>query len=71
MRVRFGEWLDWLWLLLAALLFLGALLLPLSTAFALTEEEAQLQQAYDSGQIIRLHVLAHSDQPRDHCSQAF
>lgn len=65
MRVRFGEWADWLWLLVAALLFLGALLLPLSSAFALSEEEAQLQDAYDSGQIIRLHVLAHSDQPRD------
>lgn len=65
MRARLDRWLDWLWLFLAALLFLGALLLPLSTAFALTEEEARLQEAYDSGQIIRLHVLAHSDQPRD------
>lgn len=65
MRARFGEWADWLWLLVAAVLFLGALLLPLSSAFALSEEEAQLQQAYASGQIIRLHVLAHSDQPRD------
>lgn len=65
MRVRFGGWQDWLWLLLAALLFLGALLLPLSAAFALTEEETQLQEAYASGQIIRLHILAHSDRPYD------
>ncbi len=65
MRARFGGWKDWLWLLLAALLFLSALILPLSAAFALTEEEIQLQSAYESGALIRLHILADSDDPRD------
>ena len=56
---------DWLLIALAALILLAALALPFGAALALTQEEQQLQQAYESGEIIRLHVLAHSDAQAD------
>lgn len=56
---------DWLMILAAALLFLIALLGPFAMALAQTTEEAQLQEAYESGQLIRLHVVAHSDSAYD------
>ena len=60
-------WRNWLWLLAAAVLFLSALFLPLSSALAeeWTPEEKQLLQAFQKGEIIRLHVLAHSDSAYD------
>jgi len=56
---------DWLMILAAAMLFLIALLGPFAMALAQTPEETQLQQAYESGQLIRLHVVAHSDSAYD------
>lgn len=57
---------DWLWLLIAALLFLTALIFPFTAALAaLTPEEKELQNAYEQGNLIRLHIVAHSDSPED------
>lgn len=56
---------DWLLIALAALILLTALALPFGAALALTQEEQQLWNAYESGEIIRLHVLAHSDAAQD------
>lgn len=56
---------DWLLIALAALILLTALALPFGAALALTQEERQLRHAYESGEIIRLHVLAHSDAAED------
>lgn len=57
---------DILVLLLSAL-FLGFLLYaPLAYAeAALTPEEARLWEAYQSGELIRLHIVAHSDSEED------
>lgn len=53
------------WVLLAACaaVFLLALLLPIR-ALGLTQEEETLQEAYRSGQVIRLHILADDDTAR-------
>ncbi len=58
---------EWLWLLLSATLFACALLLPLRCALGdePTREEQRLWEAYQQGEIIRLHVVAHSDSPED------
>lgn len=62
-----GGWKEWLWLIAAAVFFLTALLVPLSTAFAdaPSADERQLMHAFERGEIIRLHVLAHSDSDYD------
>jgi len=62
-----GGWKDWLWLIAAAALFLSALFVPLSAALAdtLNDEEIRLLNAFENGEIIRLHVIAHSDSPYD------
>lgn len=62
-----GGWKDWLWLAFAALLFLTALIFPLTAALAddLTPEEQQLLHAYEEGELIRLHIVAHSDSAQD------
>lgn len=58
---------DMLLLAAAALLFLAALLGPFAIALAqpLSQEEEALLNARESGQLIRLHVVAHSDEPWD------
>lgn len=56
---------DWLWLFLAALGFLAALIFPFTSALALSSEEEVLLSACESGQLIRLHIVAHSDSPKD------
>ena len=61
---------GWFWreaalLTLAALFAALALLWPAGAALAYTREEQQLMQAYQTGQIIRLHILANSDDPAD------
>lgn len=58
------RWVDIGLIVLSAAVFALLLLLPLA-ALALTDEEAQLQEAHRTGQIIRLHVVAHSDDPAD------
>ena len=58
------RWVDIGLMVLAAAVFALWLFLPLA-ALAVTDEEAQLQDAYRTGQIIRLHVVAHSDTPAD------
>jgi len=52
-------------MILAVILFAAALLWPIAQAFALTNEETALLEAADSGEIIRLHVVANSNSPRD------
>ena len=50
----------------AALLFLAALIFPaLAAAKEWTAEEQRLWKACRNGEIIRLHVVANSDSPRD------
>lgn len=58
---------DWLLIALAAVLFLLLLALPVRMALAeeWTAEERKLWDAYQSGELIRLHVLANSDSPED------
>lgn len=60
-------WVEALILLMALAAFVLALALPFSLAQAagtsLTPEEAALWDAYQSGEIIRLHILADSDLP--------
>jgi len=53
---------SWMLLALCAVAFLLALLLPLN-ALGLTAEEQTLQQAFERGQIIRLHILAEDNTP--------
>ena len=62
-----GGFRDWLLIAICAALFLTALLLPVRMALAaeLTQEEKQLLEAFESGQLIRLHVVANSDSPED------
>ncbi len=50
----------WLLLAMCIVVFLIALLAPLA-AFGLTQEEERLQNAYEQGEIIRLHILAEDD----------
>jgi len=58
---------DWLLLMLGAFLLLTALFLPFRMALAadLTSEEKQLLNAYQNGELIRIHILANSDRPED------
>jgi len=58
---------EWLMLAAGAALLLAALFLPLRFALAepLTAEEAQLLNAWQNGEIIRIHVIANSDSPQD------
>lgn len=62
-------WRDGGLLVMAALLLLGLLAYPLTVALGeqtgYTPEEERLLQAYESGQMIRLHILADSDREED------
>ena len=62
-----NHWTDSMLLLLAVILFLLVLLLPLAFAVAdeLSKEEQLLLTAFENGEIIRLHVIAHSNSARD------
>lgn len=69
-RRRFSaSWPDLGLMLLAALLLLGLLALPVAVALSegYTQEEEQLLEAFRTGQIIRLHILADSNTPEDQC----
>ena len=65
-RIR-NDWKDSALLILAVIVFLLALLLPAAyaTADVLSAEETQLLEAYESGEMIRLHVIANSNTPED------
>jgi len=68
MMKRFrDDWKDGVLLVCSVILFLLALLLPAACALSCewSDEEKQLMKAYETGEIIRLHVIAHSDSPRD------
>lgn len=56
-----------MWVVISVLLFLCALIFPLTAALAssLTGDESLLLDAYHQGSIVRLHIVAHSDSPRD------
>lgn len=58
---------EWLLIIAALILFLTALILPVTLAFAneLSQEEQQLMEACQSGDLIRLHVIANSDSAQD------
>ncbi len=58
---------DWLLIILSILLFLSVLILPFRWAIAakLTDEEQALIQAWEEGELIRLHVVANSDSALD------
>lgn len=62
-----GGWREGLWMVIAVLVFLAALVLPFTAALAgdLTPEEEQLLRAYERGDLIRLHIVAHSDSAQD------
>ena len=62
-----GGWKEWLLLISAAILFLTVLVFPLIFAFSepLSAEEKQLEEAFLNHEIIRLHIIAHSDSPKD------
>lgn len=64
-----GCWPDMGLFILAAVLLLAMLALPWAVALSegYTQEEEELLQAYRSGQIIRLHILADSNTPEDQC----
>ena len=58
---------EWLLIILSVVLFLTVLILPLKWAAAvkLTDEEQTLLHAWETDQIIRLHVIANSDSAED------
>jgi len=58
---------EWLLVLMSILLFLAVLILPFRWAVAaeLTDEEQKLLQAWQKGELIRLHVIANSDSEED------
>lgn len=64
-----GRWPDMGLFVLAAFLLLALLAFPWVAAFGegYTSEEKELLQAFRSGQIIRLHILANSNAPEDQC----
>lgn len=59
------DWKDSALLICSVILFLIALILPAACALGCTDEEAQLIAAYEKNEIIRLHVIAHSDSQKD------
>lgn len=61
------DWKDGIVLVCSVILFFLALLLPAACALSCewSQEEKQLLSAYEHGEIIRLHVIANSDSPRD------
>lgn len=65
-RIR-NDWKDSALLIFVVVVFLLALLLPAACAMAddLSEEERQLLTAYESGEIIRIHVIANSNSTED------
>ena len=63
MRIRSRVAGSWMLMIASAAAFLWALIMPLCS-LGLTAEETTLQEAYESGQIIRLHILAEDDSPR-------
>ena len=68
MQKRFsGGTKEWLLIAAGAVLLLAALFLPLKFALAdtLTAEEERLLNAWQNGEIIRIHVIANSDSPQD------
>lgn len=64
-----GCWPDMGLFVLAAFLLLALLGFPWAVALgeSYTQEEEELLQAFRSGQIIRLHILANSNAPKDQC----
>jgi len=58
---------EWLLIVAGAMLLLAALFLPLRYALAeaLTADEKQLLNAWQNGEVIRIHVIANSDSPQD------
>lgn len=58
---------EWLLIVLGAALLLFVLFFPLRYALAasLTAEEQQLMDAYQTGEIIRIHIISNSDLPKD------
>ena len=68
MQKRFrGGTREWLWIVAGALLLAAALFLPLGYALAegLSSEEQTLLEAYEKGEIIRIHIVANSDSAQD------
>lgn len=68
MQKRFsGGIREWLMIAVCALLLLGAMFWPLQMAVSesLNVEEAALLEAWEKGELIRLHILAASDSPAD------
>ncbi len=65
--MRKDRWLDPLLLVAAVVSLLAALIWPLSYALSepLTQEEQQLLSACQTGEIIRIHVIASSNSPED------
>lgn len=63
MRIRSRVAGSWLLMIASLAAFLWVLIMPLC-ALGLTAEETVLQEAYENGQIIRLHILAEDDSPR-------
>lgn len=61
---RFGAWREILLFAAAVVAFVLLLLFPLAYAFGESEEES-LRAAMQSGEIIRLHVIANSDSEED------
>lgn len=64
-----GCWPDMGLFVLAVFLLLALLGFPWAVALGegYTQEEEELLQAFRSGQIIRLHILANSNAPEDQC----
>lgn len=64
-RVYFLQ--DAVWIIVAAVWLLSMLVFPLKIALGegLSEEEQLLLEAYQKNEIIRLHIIAHSDLQED------
>lgn len=58
---------DAVWIIVAAVWLLSMLVFPLKIALSegLSEEEQILLEAYQKNEIIRLHIIAHSDMQED------
>lgn len=58
---------EWLLIVFGAAALLAALFFPMRYALAdvWTEEEQQLADAYHKNELIRIHIIANSDSPKD------